>query len=360
MPAGRGTRIALAGAGALLLVGAAAVWFSLRGETGRDKPDPIPADRAEFSAWLVDWQLDAGMEEAQKLAGGPPQGLQLFAAYFDETDALYFSEDMKKALSRITELRAEPAAEIGLTLVNDIVRTDGSSAQKDADLVTRLVATEESRGRHIRQIIDTLEEHGLNRVEIDYEKINKEDWTSVSLFYEELYEQLKAQGKTLRIVLEPKAPVESVTLPEGPEYVMMAYNLFGSHSGPGPKADLAFIRKVSGKLKSLPGKPVIALAAGGFDWSASGEVTAVTEKKAKELAQAEGASLQRDKDSGSLHFEYRSKDGEQHTVWFADRMTLNSWVQTAREEGINSFSLWRLGELAEDTLEYWKEGTAGS
>lgn len=360
MPAGKGTRIVLTAVGLLLLIGAAAVWFFLREGGDHGRPEPIPADRAEFSAWIVDWQLEAGMEEAQNLTGGTPQGLQLFAVYFDETDGLYFSEDMKKALTRLPELRTEPGAEIGITLVNDIVRSDGSSEQKDPDLIHRLVATEQSRGIHIRQIVDTLEEHGLNRVEIDYEKIRKEDWASVSLFYKELYEALNARGKTLRIVLEPKVPVESVTLPEGPEYVMMAYNLYGTHSGPGPKADPAFIRKVAGKLKGLPGKPVIALAAGGFDWSSSGKVTAVTEKKANELARTNEASLRRDQDSGSLHFEYTAEDGERHTVWFADRMTLEMWVQTAREEGIARFSLWRLGELAEETLEYWKEGTAGS
>ncbi|WP_409344172.1 hypothetical protein [Paenibacillus sp. MBLB4367] len=68
----------------------------------------------------------------------------------------------------------------------------------------------------------------LGGVEIDYEKIRDSDWSKVGIFYEELYRRLQAMGKTLRIVLEPRAPIERLTLPEGPVYVMMAYNLYGS------------------------------------------------------------------------------------------------------------------------------------
>ncbi|WP_303968664.1 hypothetical protein [Sporosarcina ureae] len=70
----------------------------------------------------------------------------------------------------------------------------------------------------------------------------------------------------MRIILEPNVDVEQYDFPTGPVYVMMAYNLNGGHSEPGPKADNKFIHKVVRKLSTLPGQPVIALLAGGFSW----------------------------------------------------------------------------------------------
>src|SRR5690606_32889434 len=118
-------------------------------------------------------------------------------------------------------------------------------------------------------IVALVEAYDLDGVEIDYERIGDGDWDNMTAFIAALYQELSARGLSLRVVLEPRAPIERLSLPRGPVYVMMAYNLYGSHSGPGPKADDAFIRQLAKRMDRLPGSQNrIAFATGGFDWPA--------------------------------------------------------------------------------------------
>lgn len=340
----------------VVLVGALILWFIGRESPGSKNNLQLEQDiPPELSAWLVDWQWEAGLADVERLGGEGLAGLQLFAAYFDEADRLYFNNTMTEALPNLREMLGDGTAEVGLTIVNDRINRDGTSVPKDPELVSRLIATEESRGEHIRQIVETASAYDLKRIEIDYEKIKEVDWERLCLFYKELFKELKEAGISLRIVLEPRTPLKSIKLPEGPEYVMMAYNLYGTHSGPGPKADLSMIRKLADKMTLLPGDPVMAFSVGGFDWAESGDVTALTEIAAVRLAEKHGAVLQRDSKSGSLFFKYTDEEGEPHTVWYADQETIAGWIETAKKQGIYNISLWRLGELGDATLEYLRE-----
>ncbi|WP_223068549.1 glycosyl hydrolase family 18 protein [Paenibacillus caui] len=350
-----GKQAAAACAVAVLLVAVLSViWIWQRGDSGGKQVPVTKYTEAELSAWIADWQWETGTDDLRQLAGGLEE-LQLFAAYFDQDDNLYFTADFTEALPRIMETAEEnKLSRTGLTVVNDRFNADGTTVQKDPELVSRLIATEESRNRHIAQIIDAVSRYGLSGVEIDYEKMNKGDWDKLSLFFQELYERLRQEGKTLRIVLEPGAPVQSVDLPEGPAYVMMAYNLYGGHSGPGPKADFNMIRKLADRMSHVPGERVLAFSAGGFDWAKTGKVTALTEKGAAELAAQNEAAPQRDAASGSVHFDYVDESGVRHTVWYGDEVTISGWIDATLEAGISKVALWRLGELGPETLQHLK------
>lgn len=333
----------------VILLGLFAVW--LKTGSDLDKGEPPEWDTPpELSAWLVEWQWPAGLDDFRDMADGLTS-LQAFAAYFDDADSLYFTEAFREGLPGLMEAsRQGSLVHIDLTVVNDRIGSDGTTVQKDPALITRLMATEESRKRHIDDILEQVEANGFRGVEIDYERIGDSDWDKVCAFYRELHERLKALGKPLRIVLEPRAPLEELDLPEGPVYVMMAYNLFGGHSGPGPKADDAFIAKLARRMDRVPGDKVIALAAGGFDWPEAGKAAAVTERQAEELARLSKEAPRRDEASGSLYFEYDDDNGVKHTVWYADHVTLSRWIGVARQAGYHNIALWRLGDLGQETL----------
>lgn len=305
----------------------------------------------ELSAWVADWQWQSGLHDLKAMKGGLTS-VQMFGAYFDETDRLYFTKSFQEALPSIKEACGQPnAVPIYLTVVNDRIVKGGATVQKDASLLKRLTATSESRAKHIDTIMEAVEAYSFQGVELDYENISQDDWSGISQLYTELYARLHAKGMPLRIVLESRAPIERLTLPEGPVYVMMAYNLYGGHSGPGPKADEPFIGKLAGRLKHLPGEAYIALSAGGFDWPATGKATALTEKQAAELARSALEPPERDAASMSLHFTYQDERKMKHTVWYADELTLSSWVKTARKSGVDRIALWKLGELQEPALQ---------
>ncbi|OXS61269.1 hypothetical protein B1A99_07095 [Cohnella sp. CIP 111063] len=308
--------------------------------------------KTERSAWLADWRWEAGMEQLGGVAGGLTS-LQVFAAYFDESDRLLFTEEFREALPKIKqEAERNGMDRLFLTLVNDIKYESGSDVQKDADLVSRLVKDYSSRNRHINEIIAVLETYGLSGAELDYERIGDRDWPNFVQLIRELHARMSAKGKELRVVFEPRAPLERLDLPEGPVYVMMAYNLYGSHSGPGPKADDAFVRKLAAQMKDVSAKSYIALSSGGFDWhGGTGKATGITERQAAELARSAAAAPVRDKASGALNFEYTDSGGAKHKVWYADGATLSQWIQAAKSKGIYNIAVWRLDELGAESLE---------
>ena len=93
----------------------------------------------------------------------------------------------------------------------------------------------------------------------------------------------------------------------------------------------------------------MAFAAGGYDWPANGSGKEVTEADAAKLA-AKSTDLQRDSQSGVLHFTYKS-NGVTHTVWYADGQTLKSWMNQAKAAGINNVALWKMGGNAPATMQ---------
>ena len=318
----------------------------------REKKQERSEHNLELSAWIVDWQWESGMEDFKKITEGL-SSLQAFAVYFDNTDNLYLTDASRQALPKIIDASKQSSqVHVDLTVVNDRLDGDGSTVQKDPALITRLLATGESRNKHINSILDVVAKYDFDGVEIDYEKIDDGDWNNVCIFYSELYQRLHALGKSLRIVLEPRTPIEKIGLPEGPVYVMMAYNLYGSHSDPGPKADHAFISKLARRMDQVPGENFIAFSAGGFDWAEGGKVDAVTERQAVMLAQLSLDEPKRDAASGSIYFHYMDNTDTKHTVWYADNITLSQWIDVSQRAGYNKIALWRLGDLGEATLSH--------
>ncbi len=334
----------------ILFITAMFKWLSGNTSLVEVKPTKVEPNPA-LSTWVVDWQWKSGMDDLRSISSGLTN-VQVFAAYFDETDHLYFTDQINEAMPVIFDtLKESGLADVDLTLVNDRLNQDGTGVQKDPDLITRLMATDKSRSKHIDEIVDKLTKYNFGGVEIDYEKIKDSDWRNVCDFYTELYQRLHAMDKTLRIVLESRMPIEKLALPKGPTYVMMAYNLYGTHSGPGPKADLAFIIQLAARMDQLPGENIIAISAGGFDWADQGKVTALTEKRASQLSLKSVNPPKRDAASRSVYFDYIDDDLAKHTVWYADEVTLSQWMSTLRQSGYPKIAIWRLGELGEDTLQ---------
>jgi len=107
-------------------------------------------------------------------------------------------------------------------------------------------------------------------------------------FIDELYVAATKKELLIRVLLEPNSIIEKFTLPGGPEYVMMCYNLYGYGTKPGPKANKDFLISMVEKMSRIPGKKGFAVANGGFDFHESGSVEQISTKdaiKKQELVQ---------------------------------------------------------------------------
>lgn len=300
-------------------------------------------------AWETYWSNGTALEETYLLQD-VLQGVVHFAAYFDAQNELMIPDETTRIYR---ELKAEnPGMKHYLSIVNDKINADGSSSLKDTKVLYDLLSQEEVMSRHIDSILMLAERGGFDGIEIDYEAIKKDKklWEMYTDFCEKLYIRLTEKHLSMRIILEPSAPLDQLDLPKGPEYVMMCYNLHSGGSTPGPKADKDFISSLINSMESVPGKKSFALATGGFDWMEGEKTEALTEIQAAALCEEYSVEPMRDPDSGALTFQYEDQNGKSHEVWYADGETLVMWLKLIKDAGDYGASLWRLDGNSEESL----------
>lgn len=299
---------------------------------GKLQAPPMEADSA---GWVVYWDWERGVREAQQQK---PATLVAFAANFAEDGSVALPTEL--TAERLAQLPKERAY---LSFVND-QHKGKQTLMKDTQVLKKLLSKKKSREQHIAEIIALCRQYNFAGVEIDYENIwrDKALMKNFAAFITELREKTQAENLKLRVVLEPKALRFGEELPGDVEYVVMFYNLYGGHSGPGPKADRRFIWHTLSQAAKLPGTPNVAFANGGFDWTAPKQAKSLTQEQAVALQKKYQVQPVRDDSSKALHFSY-TNGKEQHTVWYADEQTLLYWQELAQAVGFKRISIWRFG-----------------
>lgn len=298
-------------------------------------------DTVTRAAWLAYWDLDAGGKEVQQLSKKLDK-LSYFAAYFDAEDHVFIPRELSNKKRELSTAKGK--YETYLTIVNDKQNADESVSLKDTEVLHRVFSNTAAMDRHIDEIVALALQGNYDGLEIDYERIWKDQQLAESFvkFVDRLQKKSRDKHLKLRLVLEPSTPFSAVMLPPGPEYVVMFYNLYGLHSEPGPKANKKFIEATINKMRGLHGDVSIAFATGGCVWGDNGKRTFLTEAEAKALAMTYACESKRDEESRCLVFTYNDA-GVTYQVWYADGETLNYWISIAKDKGINNISLWRLG-----------------
>ncbi|MGC7873051.1 glycosyl hydrolase family 18 protein [Desulfosporosinus sp. SYSU MS00001] len=305
----------------------------------------------QLSAWTTYWDYKNVPNEINILGDNLTE-IVYFGAYFDQSNHLFIPKETQRTFQEIKNMPDSLRYKNYLAIVNDKVNSKGKTSLKSRDLLYELFANEKSVDQHINDIVNLACEGGYDGVEIDYEAIKGTDlWHMYLNFTSRLYQKLKEHNLKMRIDLESSAPINKLKFPEGPEYVMMCYNLYGADSKPGPKADKKFLQAMADKMAALPGKKSLAIATGGFDWSENGKVEDITEQEADSLLKKYSIIPQRDSEkSNALTFKYSDQSGLKHQVWFADGLTLSSWITTIKNKGDFYISLWRLNGNNKDSL----------
>lgn len=291
------------------------------------------------SAWLAYWDTENGLKE-QKKTGKELESLVYFAANFTPEGNLTYPGDLENARKKAKKTKAVDY----ISVVNDITAKGDVVALKDTKILGKVLADEAARGKHIDELLALTQKEKMPGLEIDYENVWKDDTTTklFPLFIEELNVRAKANNLKLRVVLEPSTPFSKIQWPVGPEYVVMLYNLYGPHSGPGPKAARQFIYNTMGKMANLPEPKVAAFSKGGCIWSSKGKPKFISENEAQDLLKKHKAKATRDINSKALSFKFREGTNVQE-VWFADKETLKAWALWSRQFKVDKVAWWRLG-----------------
>ena len=306
-------------------------------------------------AWLPYWNTALALNEARQLADGLDRVI-VFAAVFDAQGRPMLPEAAEELLLDAQVAFAGSDATVFLSVVNDWHR--GKPEGKSAALLRKLLKDDASIDAHIDDLLDLLDSTEADGLELDYEGFGADRalYGQYMTLIARLQEILERDGIPLRVVLEWDA-AEYAQLPAGPEYSIMCYNLYGTHSGPGPKAEAAFIDRVAALYRETEATVRMALAAGGFIWQNGRNAAAVTQLEAEAILREKGITPSRDEASGALTAQY-TDNRNTFTLWYADGETLRRWqARLAGFDGIDLFSLggvstgdWMLSVMKEQEI----------
>ena len=201
---------------------------------------------------------------------------------------------------------------------------------------------------------------------LDIESIPDEDDAAYIGFIQALYGDMHARNLRLYVnvaVSASDSDLKTIAV-NSDGIVVMNYDQHQVTSDSGPIASQQwFIGNLVRVLKIVPkDKLICAVGNYGYDWTLSipnpkdrrhrlpevlnTEVLSVSDSWQR--ASDADADLDLDYDTLNPHFEYIDEDNNQrHVVWFLDAVSLLDEMRGARELGLQTFALWRLG--AEDS-----------
>jgi cellulose synthase/poly-beta-1,6-N-acetylglucosamine synthase-like glycosyltransferase/peptidoglycan/xylan/chitin deacetylase (PgdA/CDA1 family)/spore germination protein YaaH len=154
--------------------------------------------------------------------------------------------------------------------------------------------------------------------------------------------------------------------------LLMNYDEHETDSEPGPIASQDwFIDNLKAVLKVVPKEKIIcALGSYGYDWTTALpppvkkghkpptqkvlSATPLSTQEAWQEAYDSGSQIDLDDDSLNVHFAYDDEDRHvRHYVWFLDAVTVLNQMRAARELGIQTYALWRLGQEDNSLWKVW-------
>jgi len=207
---------------------------------------------------------------------------------------------------------------------------------------------------------------------LDFENLDDAGQPAYERFVAELYADLHSRNLRLYVNTAASTPdaVLKVLAANSDGIVLMNYDQHQTTSAPGPiAAQDWFVGNLQRVLSIVPkDKLICALGSYGYDWTLSipdprdkhhrkpqvVNTEDLTVSESWQRASDADADLDLDYNSLNPHFEYIDEDAHQrHVVWFLDGVTLVNEMRAARQLGLQTFALWRLGEEDNSLWSVW-------
>jgi spore germination protein YaaH len=194
----------------------------------------------------------------------------------------------------------------------------------------------------IAALIDSTAYRG---VVIDFEGMTPRDLDALLTVTRAVSDSVRAHGVHTVVIAVPAgdtAAYPSALLLESADLIMaMLYDQHWSASAPGPIASPDWVARNLGTRVAEVGaaRIVAAFPLYGYRWRKSAETEVISFEDARRLTTMTNTALVRDHSSETLH----ATSPEGWELWVSDRALLEKLVRDARQLGVRSFALWRLG-----------------
>jgi len=202
-----------------------------------------------------------------------------------------------------------------------------------------LLSDAHMQAESIRQIQATVKEWGLKGVLIDIAYIPGEEQTGLYSFLNRLKTELEQEELKTILALPWSENIDYAMAAKSGQFIMLQGK--GLHQA-GPLASVTEVKAMLEEVTSLvpAEKVILAVAAGGVDWSRAGVPSLLSHREVLELAAREGASVKWDTGSKTPYFKYSAG----REVWFENRYSIKYKFDLAREFGLGGLALKDLGQ----------------
>jgi hypothetical protein len=289
-----------------------------------------------LGAWLVYWEAASGLAELTA-QGRLFQQVSLFAYELNDSGLPQPAPGLAAVTPRFLQLAKSRGFQPWLTVVNDVRHPDGKITLKDSVVLEQVLQTRHTRLLHVQSLKQALRRDGFAGLNLDYECLVTGQQERFGMLITELSHELAQEHLGLNVIVEPcRGPLPP---PGTARVTVMAYNLHGFHSGPGPRSTPEFVAGLSKRgLGDAFGCPGMALAVGGFIWSPEGRARKLSWSEALRLTPE---ALQIGRSSPGAVPYARFRDGAE--MWFEDPQSLQAKWTAARRAGYRDLWLWHLG-----------------
>ena len=182
-------------------------------------------------------------------------------------------------------------------------------------------------------------------VVIDFEGMTPRDLDQLLAFTHAVADSVRAHGVSTVVIAVPAgdtAAYPAALLLQSADLIMpILYDQHWSDSPPGPIASPEWVTRNLGTRVAEVGaaRIVAAFPLYGYRWRKTAETELIAFDDARRLTTTTNTALVRDHASATLH----ATSPEGWEVWVSDRVLLETLVREARQLGVRTFALWRLG-----------------
>ncbi len=206
-------------------------------------------------------------------------------------------------------------------------------------------------------------------ISLDFEEVQDDAEDGYQAFIGGLYSRLHARKLKLYVNTGVSASDDELKFlaANSDAILLMNYDQHETESEPGPIAGQDwFIANLQRVMKLVPKEKIIcALGNYGYDWTMS--IPKDKRKKPKvlgvdvlnvqdvwQLAADADADITLEDNNLNAHFAYDDEDSKvRHQVWFLDGVTALNQLRGARDLGLQTFALWRLGSEDRSIWAVW-------
>jgi peptidoglycan-N-acetylglucosamine deacetylase len=265
-------------------------------------------------------------------------------------------------------IRAEKADTEVFPLVNNFDPVSGKWLQN----VGNFFANDAGRATFRRQLLTFLASDSKFRgVSVDFEDFPSSAQPAFNTLIGEMASDLHARG--LKMYINVPADDDDFNykyLADNSDgLILMNYDEHQSESKAGPVASQTFfVGNIQKALKLIPrDKLIMAIGNYGYEWGnkpiecPEGHRALVCNLSVQDAwirSSDSDAPVELEPDSLNPHVAFDEDDGSHHQIWFLDAITAINQMRSARDLGIKTFALWRLGSEDRSLWDIWDKPKA--